>query len=67
MQIRVLKNFAFVTREWPHLRRIHAARPAMALDDLREGVVVQGLADDLDAAKAAFKTNWETLLAAGTA
>ena len=34
---------------------------------LPEGVVVQGLADDLEAAKAAFKTNWARLLAAGTA
>jgi hypothetical protein len=31
------------------------------------GVVLQGLADDLPAAKAAFKANWEKLLAAGTA
>ncbi len=31
------------------------------------GVEVQGLADDLEAAKATFKTNWEKLLAAGTA
>ena len=30
------------------------------------GVVVQGLADDLEAAKTAFKANWEKLLAAGT-
>jgi hypothetical protein len=30
------------------------------------GVVVQGLADDLAAAKAAFKANWEKLLGAGT-
>jgi hypothetical protein len=29
------------------------------------GVEVQGLADDLEAAKATFKTNWEKLLAAG--
>jgi hypothetical protein len=28
------------------------------------GVVLQGLADDLSAAKAAFKENWEKLLAA---
>jgi hypothetical protein len=34
---------------------------------LPEGVLVQGLADDLEAAKAAFKANWERLLAAGTA
>jgi hypothetical protein len=27
---------------------------------------VYGLADNLEAAKAAFKTNWERLLAAGT-
>ena len=33
---------------------------------LPERVVVQGLADDLEAAKAAFKTNWERLLAAGS-
>jgi hypothetical protein len=30
-----------------------------------EGVVVQGPADDLLGAKAAFKANWEKLLAAG--
>ena len=30
-----------------------------------EGVELQGLADDLEAAKAAFKANWERLLAAG--
>jgi hypothetical protein len=30
------------------------------------GVVLHGLADDLPAAKAAFKVNWEKLLAAGT-
>ena len=30
------------------------------------GVVVHGLADDLAAAKAAFKSNWEKLLATGT-
>ena len=30
------------------------------------GVAVQGLADDLAGAKAAFKTNWKRLLAAGT-
>jgi hypothetical protein len=30
------------------------------------GVVVQGLAEDLAAAKAVFKLNWEKLLAAGT-
>jgi len=29
-----------------------------------EGVMVQGLVDDLEAAKAAFKENWERLLAA---
>ena len=33
---------------------------------LPEGVVVQGLADDLAAAGAAFKANWEKLLAAGS-
>jgi hypothetical protein len=33
---------------------------------LPEGVVVQGLADDLEAAKATFKTNWEKLLGAGS-
>ena len=33
---------------------------------LPEGVVVQGLADDLEAAKAAFKANWERLLGAGS-
>jgi hypothetical protein len=32
---------------------------------LPQGVVMQGLADDLDAAKGAFKLNWEKLLAAG--
>ena len=31
-----------------------------------DGVIVQGLADDLEAAKAAFKTNWEKLLTAGS-
>jgi hypothetical protein len=31
-----------------------------------EGVVLQGLADDLTVAKAAFKANWQKLLAAGT-
>jgi hypothetical protein len=31
------------------------------------GVEVQGLAEDLPAAKAAFKSNWGMLLAAGTA
>jgi hypothetical protein len=31
------------------------------------GVVVQGLADDPEAAKVAFKENWEKLLAADTA
>ena len=31
-----------------------------------EGVVVQGLADDLAAAGAAFKANWEKLLGAGS-
>ena len=30
------------------------------------GVVVQGLADDLAAAGAAFKANWEKLLGAGS-
>ena len=34
---------------------------------LPESVIVQGLDDDLDAAKAAFKANWKKLLAAGTA
>ena len=29
-----------------------------------KGLVVQGLADDLEAAKAAFKANWERLLSA---
>jgi len=29
-----------------------------------EGAELQGLADDLEAAKAAFKANWEKLLAA---
>ena len=29
-----------------------------------EGIQLQGLADDLEAAKAAFKENWEKLLAA---
>jgi hypothetical protein len=33
---------------------------------LPEGVEMQGLADDLEAAKAAFKANWEKLLAAGS-
>ena len=33
---------------------------------LPQGVIVQGLADDLPAAKAAFKSNWERLLAAGS-
>jgi hypothetical protein len=33
---------------------------------LPEGLVVQGLADDLAAAKAAFKANWERLLSAGS-
>ncbi len=33
---------------------------------LPEGVVVQGLADDLAAAGAAFKENWEKLLGAGS-
>ena len=32
---------------------------------LPEGVVVQGLADDLAAAGAAFKENWAKLLGAG--
>ena len=31
-----------------------------------EGVIVKSLADDLEAAKAAFKANWERLLAAGS-
>ena len=31
-----------------------------------EGLEVQGLADDLEAAKVAFKAIWEKLLAAGT-
>jgi hypothetical protein len=34
---------------------------------LPERLVVQGLPDDLEAAKAAFKANWQKLLAAGTA
>ena len=34
---------------------------------LPAGVEVQGLADDLEAAKAAFKSNWKKLLTAGTA
>ena len=33
---------------------------------LPEGVVMQGLADDLAAAGAAFKENWEKLLGAGS-
>ena len=33
---------------------------------LPEGVVVQGLADDLAAAGAAFKENWEKVLGAGS-
>jgi len=33
---------------------------------LPEGVVVQGLADDPEGAKAVFKANWEKLLAAGS-
>jgi hypothetical protein len=33
---------------------------------LPEGVVLQGLADDLAAAGAAFKANWEKLLSAGS-
>ena len=33
---------------------------------LPPGVAVQGLADDLEAAKAAFKANWEKLLSAGS-
>ena len=32
---------------------------------LPPGVAVQGLADDLSAAKTAFKANWEKLCAAG--
>ena len=34
---------------------------------LPQGAVLQGLADDLPAAKAAFKASWEKLPAAGTA
>jgi hypothetical protein len=34
---------------------------------LPDGLIVQGLVDDLRAAQAAFKANWEKLLAAGTA
>ena len=33
---------------------------------LPTGVVLQGLADDLSAAKAIFRANWEKLLAAGS-
>ena len=33
---------------------------------LPDGVVVQGLAADLEAAKTTFKANWEKLLAAGS-
>ena len=33
---------------------------------LPDGVVVQGLADNLEAAKATFTSNWKKLLAAGS-
>ena len=33
---------------------------------LPEGVIVQGLTADLEAAKEAFEANWEKLLAAGS-
>ena len=58
------RNYAESTPQGP--RRYWSIYGINLRGPLPQGVVAQGLVDDLDTAKGAFKENWERLLGAGS-